>query len=56
MSLDAKTAEIAAGHQTTRTARLGLRARLFALVLVAMLPALAIQAYSEITGRIDAVR
>jgi signal transduction histidine kinase len=51
MSLDAEIAEAAADRQTARTAGMGILARLFALVLVAMLPAVAIQAYNEIAGR-----
>jgi signal transduction histidine kinase len=48
MPLDAETAPV---RPASRTARTGFLVRLFLLVLVAMLPALAIQAYNEIAGR-----
>jgi signal transduction histidine kinase len=51
MPLDAETTEAAPVRPAIRTARTGFLARLFVLVLVAMLPALAIQAYNEIAGR-----
>jgi signal transduction histidine kinase len=52
MSLDAETAtEEPAGRRPPKTVRTGILPRLFVLVLVAMLPALAIQAYNEIAGR-----
>ncbi len=54
MPIDAETAEAAEAapvRPASRTARTGFLARLFVLVLVAMLPALAIQAYNEIAGR-----
>jgi signal transduction histidine kinase len=48
---DADTAAEPVGRFQARAARTGILPRLFALVLVAMLPALAIQAYNEIAGR-----
>jgi signal transduction histidine kinase len=52
MALESETAgEGAADRPTSRTGRTGILARLFALVVVALLPALAIQAYNEIEGR-----
>jgi signal transduction histidine kinase/CheY-like chemotaxis protein len=51
MPLDAETAEAAPVRPVSRTARTGFLARLFALVLAAMFPALAIQAYNDIAGR-----
>src|SRR5579864_9286240 len=48
---DAEPAAEPARSQPVRPARTGILPRLFALVLVAMLPALAIQAYNEIAGR-----
>jgi len=44
-------AEDPAGSASARVARTGILPRLFGLVLVALLPALAIQAYNEIAGR-----
>ena len=49
--IDAETAEAGPVRPASRTARTGFLARLFVLVLVAMLPAMAIQAYNEIAGR-----
>jgi signal transduction histidine kinase len=51
MLLDAETAEAAPARPASQTARTGFLARLFVLVLVSMVPALAIQAYNEIAGR-----
>jgi signal transduction histidine kinase len=51
MSLDADTADQPADRAPARLGRTGILPRLFALVLVAMLPAMAIQAYNEIAGR-----
>jgi signal transduction histidine kinase len=51
MLLEAETATAAPVRPATRTAPTGFLVRLFVLVLVAMLPALAIQAYNEIAGR-----
>ena len=49
MSVDTETAPTE--RRLDRTVRTGVLARLFALVVVAMLPALALQAYNEIAGR-----
>src|SRR5579863_773072 len=52
MSLgDAEPAADTPRRRPARAVRTGILTRLFALVLVAMLPALAIQAYNEIAGR-----
>jgi len=51
MLLDAETVEAAPARPASQTARTGFLARLFVLVLVSMVPALAIQAYNEIAGR-----
>jgi signal transduction histidine kinase len=51
MSRDADIAEQPIARKPAGTRRTGILQRLFGLVLVAMLPALAIQAYNEIDGR-----
>jgi C4-dicarboxylate-specific signal transduction histidine kinase/CheY-like chemotaxis protein len=51
MPTDAEIAVEPAGRLTARAVRTGILTRLFALVVVALLPALAIQAYNEIAGR-----
>src|SRR5580700_8876929 len=51
MPTDAASVPEPTSRRPVRMVRTGILARLFALVLVALLPALAIQAYNEIAGR-----